>query len=623
MKVWEVMSEVAAVVELTDLATKARQLLRQLEEFDVHSLPVVENGKAIGLVTHRDVLKIPAVKSEALVKDIMSDHPLIESDMDILEAFDKLKEYGVREAPVIKSVDNPQLIGIISVGDILNALIAAGYQPKSKYVWEIITPKVDVISPDVTVDKVWNWIVKEGKDAFVVVEDGSIWGIVTPYDLVKGGAGRIGIAGSSGLEGEGRRTPAKVLRVMQRGAITANQHLPLETVANFMVKYNVYRLPVIDFEGNLVGIVTQLDVAQGYLEGAKPEVKPIEIGVPTREVSEAVTLEYAPPITVERLRIAERPIELKLSVQLEEILEMPVSKIMSTDIPIIKDTLPISHAVNIMLEGRYHYLLVADKSGDPYGVVSRKDLIHKVTYEGPIWRRRPKETLAVKRVTKPSLTIISSETTIREAVQTMLENDVEFLLVAEKDTILGAVSKRDILAFYAENLSGLRKISDVIRPREFKVNGCHSLKHVMGIMETNDLDFLVVTSSDGSIEGVISASYLPFVAMEDAKGETKTKRLLWVRRLEPSGRKMGRYVKIVPLTAEDLMRPPPSPLELNADAAEAARRMIAENLDGLPVTDNGELCGVVTSTDLLVDLVRVMRTIMEKIKMLRSKSKAE
>ena len=56
-------------------------------------------------------------------------------------------------------------------------------------------------------------------------------------------------------------------------------------------------------------------------------------------------------------------------------------------------------------------------------------------------------------------------------------------------------------------------------------------------------------------------------------------------------------------TVQEVMTPSPSAIESNETAIEAARMMMTENIGSLPVVSDGELVGMVTDRDLVLQVM--------------------
>ena len=116
MNIREVMTPNPRFIAPTETIQNAARIMR---EEDTGAVPVVENGKVLGMVTDRDIV-IRAVADGAQanrpVRDIVSgDVVCATPEMSTREASKLMAEHQVRRLPV---VEGDQLIGIVSLGDL-------------------------------------------------------------------------------------------------------------------------------------------------------------------------------------------------------------------------------------------------------------------------------------------------------------------------------------------------------------------------------------------------------------------------------------------------------------------------------------------------------------------------
>ncbi|MBI3649809.1 MAG: CBS domain-containing protein [Acidobacteria bacterium] len=98
-----------------------REVAEKMEDDNVGSIPVVENGRLAGLITDRDIVcrvlaegkntRSTTVR-EAMTEDLISCTP----DESVLEAIRKMGEHQIRRLPICDP--NGRLRGILALGDL-------------------------------------------------------------------------------------------------------------------------------------------------------------------------------------------------------------------------------------------------------------------------------------------------------------------------------------------------------------------------------------------------------------------------------------------------------------------------------------------------------------------------
>lgn len=113
--VWSIGPDVAIIDALTSMAEKR-----------VGALLVMENDKLVGIVTERDYARKVALEQrssrESLVREIMSQRVLcVRPDQTVQECMALMSDKRARHLPV---VEHKRVIGLISIGDLVKAIIA-------------------------------------------------------------------------------------------------------------------------------------------------------------------------------------------------------------------------------------------------------------------------------------------------------------------------------------------------------------------------------------------------------------------------------------------------------------------------------------------------------------------
>jgi CBS domain-containing protein len=86
--------------------------------------------------------------------------------------------------------------------------------------------------------------------------------------------------------------------------------------------------------------------------------------------------------------------------------------------------------------------------------------------------------------------------------------------------------------------------------------------------------------------------------------EQETKEIKMTRKESTAGRKQYRYIKMVPLVAEDIMTSPISTVGIDTSAVEAAKGMVERHIAGMPVTRNGDLVGYFSTSEVAKEIAK-------------------
>jgi CBS domain-containing protein len=116
MNIREVMTPNPRTVSPNDSIQNAACIMR---DEDAGAVPVVDNGRAVGIVTDRDIVVRVVAEGGQLnrpVRDIVTGNLVSATpDMSTREAAELMSEHQIRRLPV---VENERLVGIVSIGDL-------------------------------------------------------------------------------------------------------------------------------------------------------------------------------------------------------------------------------------------------------------------------------------------------------------------------------------------------------------------------------------------------------------------------------------------------------------------------------------------------------------------------
>lgn len=105
---------------------QVREVLQMLIERKIGALPVVEDGKLVGIISERDYIRKVALSDtlslDSPVSQIMTSRVVVVSPSESLDnCMALMTDKRVRHLPVL---DGDKLVGIISIGDLVKNIIS-------------------------------------------------------------------------------------------------------------------------------------------------------------------------------------------------------------------------------------------------------------------------------------------------------------------------------------------------------------------------------------------------------------------------------------------------------------------------------------------------------------------
>jgi len=255
-------------------------VLEVFQQKHVSGVPVVKEGKVIGVVTRQDLLRNPNEEQLAL---LMTRNPVtITPDTTLKDAAKLLRDYGIRRLPV---VEDGRLVGIVTVADFIREIAK----------WDDSTPIATFVREkmlalwDETPLAIAGRIMELGKVKAVPVLNSAfeLVGLITDQDLINAavieeGLGRSDLSLGSdedewSLDGmrdtmklyysvSRIRLPEKLVRdVMVTKVVTATRNHGVSSCAQRMSEGRFDQLPVISARGKLIGMLIDRDLLRTLL----------------------------------------------------------------------------------------------------------------------------------------------------------------------------------------------------------------------------------------------------------------------------------------------------------------------------------------------------------------------
>ena len=160
----------------------------------IGSVPVMDDDKMVGIVSKADfvTLAVGIAFDKVSVKEIMSkDLIAVSSTERIVHARRQMIESHVGRLPV---VDDGKLVGMITSKDLMRAFIEFRKSVPEKYqksqikdllVEDIMSKNPTFVSRDMSITEISNIIMETGYNGLPVVEDDKVVGIITQTDILR------------------------------------------------------------------------------------------------------------------------------------------------------------------------------------------------------------------------------------------------------------------------------------------------------------------------------------------------------------------------------------------------------------------------------------------------------
>ena len=126
---------------------------------------------------------------------------------------------------------------------------------------DVMTSLVVMVAPNEPTDQVAARLVRNRISGAPVVKDGKVIGVISEIDIARARTR------AANLEG-----PPTATDVMSTPVVTIGSEAGLIRAAQLLDRYGIKRLPVVDEDGYLLGIVSRGDLVRSMAQGAREMV---------------------------------------------------------------------------------------------------------------------------------------------------------------------------------------------------------------------------------------------------------------------------------------------------------------------------------------------------------------
>jgi CBS domain-containing protein len=362
----------------------------------------------------------------ATLVDVTPDLPLIVEWIDTPERV-------VRVLPKVRAMVRSGMITSEDVEIVFYQSRPVNHLSNELPAGDVMTAPVVAVRPETPLREAVNLLIGKDYRALPVVDQANhVVGIVTNEDLVERGGLRarvelLGALSAQHLAQELARIEDSKLvgEVMTHPVVTIQPTAKLADVAHLMLARTLQRIPVVDEDGRLVGMVSRADLlrtrSDGYLRPAQPE-----------------------PPSVGRT----------------------IGEVMRTDAPVVRVAAPLSEVLDTVASSRLNGAIVVASDGHVVGVVTDAEILRRLSPEDhpsivrvlmsrlPLVHLSPAEQSQLEHALAksaaelmvPNVRTVTADTPLGDAIEIMLKQHLELLPVVDAaGRLVGAADREDLL----------------------------------------------------------------------------------------------------------------------------------------------------------------------------------
>jgi len=123
-----------------------------------------------------------------------------------------------------------------------------------------------------------------------------------------------------------------------------------------------------------------------------------------------------------------------------------IRDIMEKNVITIEKDKTAQDAAKIIAEKDISFLVVMN-NGLPEGVLSESDFVRKIAVEG-----KKSDDVPISEIMSYKFRSVGPTTTIEDAIQKMLNNNIRRLLILENDKLVGVITQTDLASYLRDQL---------------------------------------------------------------------------------------------------------------------------------------------------------------------------
>lgn len=253
----------------------------------------------------------------------------------------------------------------------------------------------------------------------------------------------------------------------------------------------------------------------------------------------------------------------------------------------------ISDAIRSLLDTKVSRLVVSDH-GKHVGIITEKDIGLFLFSETT---NQSLDNIPITKIMKP-IEFVNQEITPEKSAKIMIEKGMSSLAIGENEEVKSIFTKSDLVRYYAENITGEKKVVDFMTHEYEFTHTAAPLYKVVRKMLEKKISRLIVKNQNEEPVGIISFRDLFRISMElgsDEEDDSEFTISDQIRRGFLSKEGFGNIS-----LARDVMTEGLITIKFNQSLSDACKLILENNVSGLVVLDgNKSIAGIISKTDII------------------------
>lgn len=250
----------------------------------------------------------------------------------------------------------------------------------------------------------------------------------------------------------------------------------------------------------------------------------------------------------------------------------------------------ISDAIRSLLDTKVSRLVVSDH-GKHVGIITEKDIGLFLFSETT---NQSLDNIPITKIMKP-IEFVNQEITPEKSAKIMIEKGMSSLAIGENEEVKSIFTKSDLVRYYAENITGEKKVVDFMTHEYEFTHTAAPLYKVVRKMLEKKISRLIVKNQNEEPVGIISFRDLFRIGIElGSEDDDKIAVTDQIRKGFLSKEGFGNIS-----LARDVMTEGLITIKFDQSLSDACKLILENNVSGLVVLDgNKSIAGIISKTDI-------------------------